>query len=30
LVQLEEACCGGPESAEYCSILDALEEHDVN
>jgi MerR family Zn(II)-responsive transcriptional regulator of zntA len=26
LIQLEQACCGGPESAEYCSILDALEE----
>ena len=27
LAQLEQACCGGPESAEFCSILDALEEH---
>ncbi|NQZ06399.1 MAG: Zn(2+)-responsive transcriptional regulator [Algicola sp.] len=26
LIVLEKACCGGPESAEYCSILDALEE----
>lgn len=25
LTQLEAACCGGAESAEYCSILDALE-----
>ncbi|WP_298444291.1 Zn(2+)-responsive transcriptional regulator [uncultured Ferrimonas sp.] len=23
---LAKACCGGPESAEHCSILDALEE----
>lgn len=27
LVVLERACCGGPESAESCSILEALEEH---
>jgi MerR family Zn(II)-responsive transcriptional regulator of zntA len=27
LKQLEKACCGGPESAEFCSILDALEDH---
>ena len=25
LSQLERACCGGPESAEYCTILEALE-----
>ncbi|MBY5992194.1 Zn(2+)-responsive transcriptional regulator [Ferrimonas balearica] len=25
LQQLADACCGGPESAEHCSILDALE-----
>ena len=27
LLSLEKACCGGPESAQNCSILDALEEH---
>lgn len=27
LVTLEKACCGGPESAQSCSILEALEEH---
>lgn len=25
LEKLNEACCGGPESAEHCSILQALE-----
>ena len=25
LQRLSDACCGGPESAEHCSILDALE-----
>ena len=25
LTELEKACCGGPESAEFCSILEALE-----
>ncbi len=25
LQQLADACCGGPESAEHCSILEALE-----
>ncbi len=30
LSQLEQACCGGPESAEYCSILEALEPADVD
>ena len=25
LTELEKACCGGPGSAEYCSILEALE-----
>lgn len=25
LQKLSDACCGGPESAEHCSILDALE-----
>nr|WP_035387087.1 Zn(2+)-responsive transcriptional regulator [Ferrimonas senticii] len=25
LQHLADACCGGPESAEHCSILDALE-----
>ncbi|NMH66938.1 Zn(2+)-responsive transcriptional regulator [Shewanella salipaludis] len=25
LQSLSEACCGGPESAEHCSILEALE-----
>ncbi|WP_025820725.1 Zn(2+)-responsive transcriptional regulator [Shewanella marina] len=25
LAQLSQACCGGPESAEHCSILEALE-----
>ena len=25
LSQLAQACCGGPQSAEFCSILDALE-----
>lgn len=27
LLSLEKACCGGPESAQTCSILEALEEH---
>ena len=30
LSQLEQACCGGPQSAEYCSILEALEAADVD
>jgi MerR family Zn(II)-responsive transcriptional regulator of zntA len=30
LIQLEQACCGGPESAEYCSILEALEPANVD
>ncbi|MFT4927828.1 MAG: MerR family Zn(II)-responsive transcriptional regulator of zntA [Phenylobacterium sp.] len=30
LTALEKACCGGPESAEFCSILDALEPADVD
>ncbi|GLS83455.1 Zn(2+)-responsive transcriptional regulator [Paraferrimonas haliotis] len=25
LKSLSDACCGGPDSAEYCSILEALE-----
>lgn len=25
LKRLSDACCGGPESAEHCSILEALE-----
>ena len=29
LSTLEQACCGGPESAECCSILEALEVNDV-
>ncbi|WP_153914639.1 Zn(2+)-responsive transcriptional regulator [Shewanella sp. TC10] len=28
LSKLSEACCGGPESAEHCSILEALESSD--
>ena len=28
LVELETACCGGDESAESCSILEALTPHD--
>lgn len=28
LEKLNEACCGGPESAEHCSILQALETGD--
>lgn len=30
LCQLEKACCGGSESAEYCSILDTLEERNAD
>jgi MerR family Zn(II)-responsive transcriptional regulator of zntA len=29
LHKLSDACCGGSESAELCSILDALEENEV-
>ena len=29
LHKLSDACCGGTESAELCSILDALEENEV-
>ena len=29
LHKLSDACCGGNESAELCSILDALEENEV-
>lgn len=29
LEKLNEACCGGPESAEHCSILQALETGDL-
>ncbi|MFK7730558.1 MAG: Zn(2+)-responsive transcriptional regulator [Pseudomonadales bacterium] len=29
LETLNEACCGGPESAEHCSILQALETGDL-
>ena len=28
LHKLSDACCGGDESAELCSIIDALEEHE--
>lgn len=28
LTELEKACCGGPESAESCSILESLEHQD--
>lgn len=28
LERLSAACCGGPESAEHCSILEALESND--
>ncbi|MBR9727554.1 Zn(2+)-responsive transcriptional regulator [Shewanella intestini] len=28
LKSLSDACCGGPDSAEHCSILDALESSD--
>ncbi|MCE9679906.1 Zn(2+)-responsive transcriptional regulator [Shewanella sp. AS1] len=28
LQRLSDACCGGPESAEHCSILEALESND--
>lgn len=28
LKSLSDACCGGPESAEHCSILEALESSD--
>ncbi|MEM8500233.1 MAG: Zn(2+)-responsive transcriptional regulator [Pseudomonadota bacterium] len=30
LEKLNEACCGGPESAEHCSILQALETGDLD
>lgn len=30
LQRLSNACCGGPESAENCSILEALESSDVS
>jgi len=30
LQRLSQACCGGPESAEHCSILEALESSDDN
>lgn len=29
LQSLSQACCGGPESAEYCSILEALESQPI-
>ena len=29
LHKLSDACCGGTESAELCSILDALEDNEV-
>ncbi|GGJ01069.1 heavy metal-responsive transcriptional regulator [Shewanella hanedai] len=30
LQRLSDACCGGPESAEHCSILEALESNTDN
>lgn len=30
LQRLSQACCGGPESAEHCSILEALESNSDN
>ncbi|ABV85761.1 Zn(2+)-responsive transcriptional regulator [Shewanella pealeana] len=30
LQRLSQACCGGPESAEHCSILEALESNTDN